>query len=376
MVAASPDTAQVEAALFAAAHRGEVDTVLEAAGTAPSLLSAVEPVNKWTVLHTFARLSLASACERLIALGADIEARDAMFRSPMHMAARADASPSAPAGGAPPSDPAARVGMISATLRVLLKGGARVTARDQFGFTPLHHAAQAGHTDAVRFLLKLNTELSLPRAPIEAETNAEERPLHLAAAGGHVDTVKMLLTAGAHHAKTNYLGQAALHLAVAAGDTDAALATVNEMVQPNWRADLSPAAADGRTPLHVAAAGGHTKMVRALLRARNVKRNGGGRSVELHARDRAGKQAVEIAREAGFDDVFGQLLEADRKQREKEARAPAEKEAALRAAFARTRLEDEAARGGAEPPAEEEARRPAIDENDLSMEEYEARRPP
>ena len=47
--------------------------------------------------------------------------------------------------------------------------------------TALHHAAQSGQAAVIEFLLSLNTELRLPRAPIEADTNAEERPLHLAA---------------------------------------------------------------------------------------------------------------------------------------------------------------------------------------------------
>ena len=53
--------------------------------------------------------------------------------------------------------------------------GARVTARDSFGLTALHHAAQAGNTETVGFLLGLNTSLGMPRAPLESDTNAEER---------------------------------------------------------------------------------------------------------------------------------------------------------------------------------------------------------
>lgn len=373
-------TAAAVADMFAAARRGQAVTVLAAVRASPKLLGARDDVNRWTVLHIFARLSMVKPVQQLLELGADVESRDALFRSPLLLAARADASApklvAAEAEALPPPPPEleakVRVRMIEQTLAALLRGGARVTARDNFGLTALHHAAQAGQTEAVKFLLSLNTALSLPRAPLEAETNAEERPLHLAAAGGHTATVRTMLAAGAHHGKTNYLGQTALHLAVAAGDTPAALATVAEMIKPEWRADLSPAAADGTTPLHVAAAGGHDEMVRALLHARNVKRNGGGRSVELEPLDRAGRDPAAVAREAGFDDVVSLLEVAARAAAEHKARAAAEQDAALRAAFA-TKASVSARPAMPEVP-EEGAE--AEDEEPLSMQEYEARRAP
>ena len=168
---------------FAAAREGRGDAVLQAVGRQPLLLEARDPHNGGTALHSLARLSAAPAVAKLIAAGADVEARDRNFCSPLHLAARADA---AVAG----ADAAGRDGAIIETLRALLKGGARVGARDSFGLTALHHAAQAGHPPACDFLLSLNTTLRQPRAPIEADTNAEERPLHLAAAGGHADVVR------------------------------------------------------------------------------------------------------------------------------------------------------------------------------------------
>lgn len=204
---------------FAAARRGEAQAVFNLVASAPRLVAARDDANGWTLLHVFARLSLSQVCTQLIAVGADVEARDKTFRSPLHLAARADASPSLPdactAGASPASATAAaeaqsedaRSARAVATVSALLKAGARVTARDSFGFTPLHHSAQAGHTALVDLLLSLNTALRLPRAPLEAETNAEERPLHLAAQGGHAVTVKRLLAQGAHPEKTNYLGQ-------------------------------------------------------------------------------------------------------------------------------------------------------------------------
>ena len=334
-----------ESDFLVAARRGDVQAVINGVASNPSLLSAKEPTNGWTALHLLARLSLALPVQQLLGLGADPEARDSAFRSALHLAASADASPALPpsttttASSASQPTPQARTQMQLATLRALLKGGARVTARDSFGMTPLHHAARAGHDEACHFLLSLNTEARAPRAPLEAETNVEERPLHVAAGGGHASTLRVLLQHGANPGKTNYLGQTALHLAAAAGDAADFLAAAGELVKPEWRANLSFAAADGSTPLHLAAAGGHTKMVQLLVRAREVRRNGGGRSVDLHAKDRRARTPADLARAAGFDDVATLLEEAARAARDKESRAEAEQEAALRRAFADARLD-------------------------------------
>ena len=49
-------------------------------------------------------------------------------------------------------------------------------------------------------------------------------------------------------------------------------------------------------------------MARVLLQAPNVKRAGGGRSVNLGAKDRCARSAAERARDEGFDDV-AELIE-------------------------------------------------------------------
>jgi ankyrin repeat protein len=320
----------LERLLFSAARGGDADAVLGLIHAAPKLLHAREAPNGWTTLHVLSRLSLAAPVRALIELGADTEARDATFRSALHLAATADAQP---AGTQPVAAVADRPAAVVETLRALLKGGARVTARDSFGMTALHHAARAGNTEAVSFLLRLNTECGLPRAPIEAETNAEERALHLAAAGGHAATVRELLAQGAQHGRTNYLGESALHLAVAGGDAPAALETIRELVKAEWRVDLSIAANDGRTPLHAAAAGGHDRAVGELLRARQIKRTSGGRGVNLDARDRHGRTPADVARSEGFDDVAAVIEAALQAAADKAARAPAEQERALMQAF-------------------------------------------
>jgi ankyrin repeat protein len=339
------------APLFAAAHRGDAGAVMNFLATAPTLVHATEPVNGWTALHIFARLSLANAVKQLLALGADTEARDSSFRSPLHLAARADASPTLPAAAgaaaAAPADSGPREAQALATMSALLKGGARVTAKDAYGLTALHHAAQAGGVEAIDFLLGLTVSLSIRRAPLEAETNAEERALHLAAAGGHAAAVRSLLKHNANPNHTNYQQQSALHLAALGGESAASLATLKELTAAEWKLDLNPATRDGSTPLHLAAAHGHAKVVEALLRAPNTGRRGGARGVLLEAKDKRQRLASERAKAEGFDDVAALLEAAMQAAKHKAARAHAEEAKALREAMRSVRLDERRAAGAA-----------------------------
>jgi len=328
-------------ALFGAARAGRGDEVLRLVASNAELLNTRDEGNGWTVLHVFARLSDAPTVAKLLSAGADIEARDITFRSPLHMAARADATATAP----PPDSSAALNGgerrpqAIVATLRQLLKAGARVGARDQFGLTALHHAAQAGHAAVCEFLLSLNTSLRQPRAPIEAESNAEERPLHMAAQGGHEDTVRCLLEHGAHPCKTNYLGETPLHLAVRGGDAPRHLATISTLCERAWKLDLNVQTARAcQTPLHIAASLGHVKVVKALFGAPNTARQGGQRGVEPSVLDRSGRTARDVAHAEEFEDVVAVIDAAVASAADVKARAAQEQEEGLRRAMREMRV--------------------------------------
>jgi ankyrin repeat protein len=336
-------------ALLAAARGGRADEALRLIAANAELLDARDGGNGWTVLHIFARLSDAAAVSKLISAGADIEARDATFRSPLHLAARADATPTGPgsSGAADLNGESRRSQSIIATLRVLLKAGARVGARDKFGLTPLHHAAQAGHAAVCEFLLSLNTSLRRPRAPIEAESNAEERPLHLAAQGGHADTVRCLLEHGAHPSRSNYLGETPLHLAVRGGDGSRHLSTIRVLCERAWKLDLNvQTARQLGTALHLAAGLGHGKAVKALLAAPNTGRQGGHRGVDLSVPDRSGRTAREVALAEGFADVVGVIDQAAERAAAVAARAAQEQDEGLRRAMREMRVaESGVARG-------------------------------
>ncbi|NLC55206.1 MAG: hypothetical protein GX774_00025 [Armatimonadetes bacterium] len=74
--------------------------------------------------------------------------------------------------------------------RLLLRRGCRVDAEREGHWTPLHAAASRGHTEVVRLLLDSG-------AKVDARTLSQRTPLHLAARNGHAETATLLLEAGA-----------------------------------------------------------------------------------------------------------------------------------------------------------------------------------
>ena len=91
---------------------------------------------------------------------------------------------------------------------------ATVTDGPWKGYTPLHWAAQKGHTDIVKALLQAGAE-------VDAKDEYGYTPLHWAAESGDLATVKALVTAGAEVNATVtaglYKGCTPLHLATQHG---------------------------------------------------------------------------------------------------------------------------------------------------------------
>ena len=75
-------------------------------------------------------------------------------------------------------------------MRTLLAVGADVNAKNTVGWTPLHLAARIGHTEAARLLLAAG-------ADVNAKDKDGHTPLHGAAENGHTDVVNLLRAHGA-----------------------------------------------------------------------------------------------------------------------------------------------------------------------------------
>ena len=131
--------------------------------------------------------------ERHFTPRSELEATDALGRTPLHWAVRA--------------------GKVEAVAG-LLAAGAEVNAVDIDGETPLHHAVRLGRRKIVQMLLENG---SGPDAAARYRTRA----LHLAARGGRVAIVQSLVSHGASLDAADRFGCTALHDAAAMDECDA-----------------------------------------------------------------------------------------------------------------------------------------------------------
>jgi ankyrin repeat protein len=101
-----------------------------------------------------------------------------------------------------------------------------VNARDGFGATALHEAAEAGHKEVAEFLIAKGADVNA-KTHGEASVRAGDTvawhmeytctPLHLAAEAGHKDVVELLIAHGADINAKDHGGETALHKAAGGG---------------------------------------------------------------------------------------------------------------------------------------------------------------
>jgi len=202
-------------------------------------------------LHGAACLGDVDEVKRLIAEGADINAKSDSGWTPLHRAVYEG---------------------HESLVELLVTRGADINAQFRLGGTPLSFAAIKGQKDMVEFLLAKGADINIGT------------PLVGAAVNGHTAIVELLLARGADvNLKDKYNGRTALeeaknknhteivdallrhgakvtlHGAVSSGDLD----VVKRLVSEGVPVDSSDE--DGRTPLHIACRHGHGEIARFLV---------------------------------------------------------------------------------------------------------------
>jgi ankyrin repeat protein len=237
-------------------------------------------VRKVTPLIAAAKQGHADIVTALLQAGADVQARDGTGLNSL--------------------DWATRCNHVEIT-GLLTQGGARAehTPEEQ-----LLAAAERGDADAVARLITAG-------APLETRDRrtscANSTPLLLAAAGGHSEVVRVLLDVGADLAATDHPSgeaQPGLRLAYLHGGFDSVLKVGYQL---------------GRSPLSVAAVGGHDAVVRMLIEA----------GAAVNAKDEIGFTALLLAARAGHHETLQVLLDA---HAEVDVRAPDRATACMMAA--------------------------------------------
>ncbi|KAL1254989.1 hypothetical protein QQF64_013050, partial [Cirrhinus molitorella] len=201
---------------------------------------------------------------------------------------------------------------------VLLAHKAFVNAKTKLGLTPLHLSAQSGSARLVRLLVEAH------QASVDALSLRKQTPLHLAAISGQLDVCSSLLNLKADITATDIRGQTPLHLAAENDHSEVvklflrhrpvlatlanmegatcthiaaakgSVAVIKELLLFNRGAVTLNNKANGWCPLHLAAAGGHTEVVKVLLEA--------GASVTEE--DAEGMTAIHLAAKNGHTHIL------------------------------------------------------------------------
>ncbi|KAL8934248.1 MAG: hypothetical protein Q9216_006001 [Gyalolechia sp. 2 TL-2023] len=168
---------------------------------------------------------------------------------------------------------------------LLVRHGAHIEAKDGDLMTPLHHACEAGKDRIVALLLN-------KKANPEALGRRGMTPVVCAAASGQVNIIEILLKKRAslkHQAEGD---MTALHWAAFNGHDE----TVDFLLQK--RAPLHVANKDGRTALHLAIMAGYFAVAELLIR----------RGAAIEAQCRAMKRGIHYACQANSPEIVQLLL--------------------------------------------------------------------
>ncbi|KAM6895687.1 ankyrin repeat and SOCS box protein 15b [Xenentodon cancila] len=145
---------------------------------------------------------------------------------------------------------AAKVG-CSAILMLLLRHGAKVTATDGHGVTPLGIAAEHGNTDALDILIRHGGD-------VNARATNGDTVLYDASGSGNLDCVTLLLQQGANPNVASYACQLPIHRAAYEGHILALRTLIPVTTKRAIR--LS-----GQSPVHSAADGGQAECLELLI---------------------------------------------------------------------------------------------------------------
>lgn len=208
---------------------------LASAQTAPSAAEAA----RYTGLHMAAHKGDLAKLERLIASGANLDARDSHGRTPLHVATFARQRDA---------------------VRMLAKAGAKLDLLENDRYDTVTIAAVADDEDTLRLLLSLGASAK------QVTSRYDGTALIAAAHLGHDGVVKQLIAAGAPLDHVNNLHWTAVIESIVLGDGGKRhQETLRALVAAG--ASLKLTDREGNTPLQLARSRGYGEMVKIIEQA-------------------------------------------------------------------------------------------------------------
>jgi len=220
-------------------------------GSKPVLMELVEngsdlalvDKEKRTVLHWAASWSWADVVEMLLQrMESGVRAKNSYGETALHIAAQCG---------------------NRNIVRLLMSRGFDLADKDNQGNNALHWAAKGQNPEIVLDLLKSNPNL------VNDRCIAWQSPLHLATTWGNLRVVKVLLWSGAQVQATDDFGMTPLHCAAKQGDT-----RIAGTILQDERVDVNAEDHLGRTPLYIACEWYNKEVVDMLLRTPGISKRG------------------------------------------------------------------------------------------------------
>ena len=223
-----PDKQKITAELFAAAEKGDFETVKNLLTKYPDM-KTVRRDGGWTLLHLSFRSR--DLVEYLIKSGLDIEARSDSQWTPLHSQA---------------------YGGHTDGVELLLEHGADIEAKHAYDMTPLVSSVRWDRIDVAKLLVEKG-------ANVNAANTLGRTPLIISATEGYAELADTFLDNGADFSrKDNDYKRTALHFAALNGH----LKIVDSLLKNG--AEVNEKDAAGKTPLEYANRYGHEKVAKLL----------------------------------------------------------------------------------------------------------------
>lgn len=227
---------------------------------APTLAEAadIDVKDGNTPLHLAVKEGKADLVSRLVAKGADVNARDGKGCTPLFYAKSREVA------------------------ELLITKGADVNAKRKNGSTPLHAQANLGHADVAELLISRGANVNAKNksgttplhqaksrevaelliaksAKVNAKNDAAWTPLHMAVSRELKDVVELLISKGADVHTNSIASGTAIHLAARSGNKDIVEMLLNSGVNVNVKDEK------GEAPLHAAMTTGNKDLIVLLI---------------------------------------------------------------------------------------------------------------